>query len=225
MQANPFAIVSNSKLLSHAYLARGDFSLHKDSLHSALKEAGINVKSPGHYIFDGGTFAVDDAKDLVAWYHSGRTNNNDIFTISILAPKVFRKDAQQMLLKLFEEAKHPYIFFIFIPEGVEILDTILSRVQIIRLQNENKTDIAKFVKLTAGERIKYVAAEIKGMESSDIRIYTENLVRNLIAYFHAEKDFKKNPAPVLTELIKVQNSLAGSHIAPKFILDYVISVI
>lgn len=223
MQANPFAALSHKENLSHAYLVRGDFASSKEAFAANLRKVNINIDAPGHYIFYGGTFAVDNARDLVAWYHSGRTSNDDSFTVAILAPQVLKKDAQQMLLKIFEESRHPYIFFIFAPGGTEIIDTILSRVQIINIDQEESDIGAKFIKLSISERIKKVAGDIKNMEGPEVRAYTEDLVRNLITYLHSQ-GMEKNKETI-SRLMQAQNSLADSHTAPKFILDYIVTII
>ncbi len=223
MQANPFAILKNKSSLSHAYLVYGEFDEHKDSLAESLENSGVHLNTPGHFIFKDSTFAVEDARNLVEWYYSGRTTNDEDFTLGILAPKVFKKDAQQMLLKLFEEARHPYIFFVFIPKGTEVIETILSRVQVINTDEKDSDIASKFLKLSAGDKLKKVSQDTKGMESSEVRAYTENLVRMLVTYFHSKGSI--NNKEVLKILMNAQNSLAESYIAPKFILDYVVTMI
>lgn len=223
MKKSPFAVLENRDTLSHAYLCYGGFNECEESFNQSLNVSGVRLRSPGHYIFENETFGVDDARNLIAWYHNGTTSNDDAYTIAVIASKVIKKDAQQMLLKILEEAKHPYLFFIFAESGVEIIDTVLSRVQKIHTNEVVNTRITNFVNLKKADQIKMVADEIKGLESSEIRGYTEELVRGLIVYFNQES----NPKQIekITNLLKVQNALVESRIAPKFILDYIITVL
>ncbi len=223
MEANAFDILKKSESLAHAYLCYGDFKDCEDSFSSSLKESGIKLRSPGHYIFEADTFGVPEARDLVAWYYSGKTHNDDTRTVAVIAAKVIKKDAQQMLLKILEEARPPYSFFIFVSPGVEIIDTVLSRVQNIGRIKSTNQDIKGFIKLNTADRLKKVAGDIKGIESSELRAYTEELVRDLIFYFHKENSDESKEK--LKTLLQVQNSLIDSHIAPKFILDYVITIL
>lgn len=218
-----FDFLKNKDNLSHAYIVRGDFGSLKEEFGKALKEIGTSISSPGHYIFDGGTFGVDNARELMSWYYSNRGNNDGEYTLVILAPSVFKKDAQQMLLKILEEARHPYMFFIIVPDGIEVIETIISRVQTIRSLKIPGANAEEFVNLAIGEKIKKIAGDTKGMESHEVRVYTENLVRGLIVYFHA-KGTKENK-DILESLTKAQNALVDSYTAPKFILDYLVTVI
>ncbi len=223
MQANQFAILENKKDLSHAYLCYGDFTECADSFTDVLSKLNIRLRSPGHYIFENETFGVNDARDLIEWYHSGQTSNDDSRTVAVITSSVIKKDAQQMLLKILEEAKPPYTFFIFVKPGTEIIETVLSRVQIINLHWNEDREISKFVNLSPGEKIKKVAADIKGMESSEVRNYTESLARSLIFFY--SKDLNKENITKTKELLKIQKFLADSYIAPKFILDYIVTVV
>ena len=235
---NPFLNIIKKENLSHAYLCIGDFQQNRNDFEKALENIGISLKKPGHFVFIGDTFKKSDADDLNAWYYRN-ANNEDGYTIAILAQESLKIDAQELLLKIFEEARNNYIFFLFVQNGTEVIPTIKSRCTIIELNNntnnslKNDNEIAKFVKMSVGERIKHVAEQIKNKESHEIRTYTEKLVRDLIEDFYTDS-FKENPLnnnlsghskDILEKLLKAQNSLADNHIAPKFILDYVVTIL
>lgn len=228
---NPFLNVLKQENLSHAYLCVGDFEQNKNDFEFALNEIGLRINTPGNFVFIGDTFKKSDADDLNTWYNNNATSDAQ-YTIAVLAPGTLKIEAQQLLLKVFEEAKYPYILFLFVPNGIDILPTIKSRCSLIELENsiDAKIEIEKFIKMPAGERIKNVAEQIKNKESHEVRTYTEELVRDLIVEFHGQKfendkDLSRHQTDILEKLLKAQNSLADSHIAPKFILDYVITVI
>jgi len=218
MQANPFSILNNGENLSHAYLCYGDFAVCEESFGISLKSLNIKLRSPGHYIFEKDTFSVDDARDLVAWYQTGRTSNDDTHTVVVIAAKVIKRDAQQMLLKILEEARYPYLFFIFAHPGTDIIDTVLSRVQTIKTDSPINKKVESLMKMNVKDRITEISSNVKGMESSDIRVYTEELVREVIINLHNSKDKDLEKIKLFME---TQTKLVESHIAPKFILDYV----
>ncbi len=223
MQANKFAILENKDKLSHAYLCYGDFKSCEDVFTDSLAKSGIKLRSPGHFVFEEDTFGVGEARELVSWYNSGQTSNDDTHTVAVIASSVIKKDAQQMLLKVLEEAKHPYTFFIFAKPGTEIIDTVISRSQVIHLGFTEDKEIKKFIEMPVGERMKKVAADIKGFESSEVRDYTEALVRGMM--FHFSKENTSLVKQKIALLLKIQKVLTESYIAPKFILDYVITVV
>jgi hypothetical protein len=221
MSANSFAILNNSEKLSHAYLCYGDFKECEESFSDTLKEKGVRLRSPGHYIFEEDTFGVDDARDLITWYQTGATSNDDTHTVAVIAAKVIKKDAQQMLLKILEEAKHPYSIFIFTTPGTEIIATVLSRVNYIGEINSTNKEIKKIINLGVGERINAVSIAIKNMESHEIRVFTEELVRNMILNLNEQKN---KDLVKINQIMQAQNALIDSRIAPKFILDYVLAI-
>jgi hypothetical protein len=222
MLANSFAILNNSPKLAHAYLCYGDFKECEESFGIALKEKGVRLRSPGHYIFEEDTFGVDDARDLISWYQTGATSNDDTHTIAVISSKVIKKDAQQMLLKILEEAKSPYSFFIFTTPGTEIISTVLSRVSYIGQISHTNKKIHDLIKLGAGERLSSVASLIKNMESHEVRVFTEELVINILINLNEskQKDLDK-----INLMLQAQNALVESRIAPKFILDYVLAIL
>ncbi len=223
---NPFSIILKKENLSHAYLCLGEYEQNKLYFEESLKDLGLKLNTPGNFIFIGNTFTKDDADQLNSWYIKGATADSP-YTIAVISAGTLKTDAQQLLLKVFEEARNPYIFFIFAPYGTEILPTIKSRCSLVELINNNSSasgkEIQKFIKMSAGERIKHITEQIKNKESSEVRTFTEELVRNLINHYHSD-GFGKNK-DILNKLLQAQNSLATGHIAPKFILDYVVTVV
>ena len=220
MQAKDFAILKNKDKLAHAYLFNCDFETQKQLFLNTLSSINVNLNKPGHFIFEKGTFTVDDARNVISWYESGATNNDSEFTVCVIAPDVFKKDAQQLLLKILEEAKRPYIFFIFLKTGTEVIATINSRViHVILGDNNFSSRTNDFILMPVNEKLGFVQKEIKNMESSEIREYTENLARELIIFYSTNVKENKD---ILSMLNKVLNSLSYSLIAPKFLLEYLI---
>lgn len=221
MSKNFFANLKNKENLSHAYLYRGKYQDISSEFADSLKKINIHLNKPGHFIINGGTFAVAEARELVSWHNNG-ANGDDDYTVAVIAPDVFRKEAQQMLLKILEETRENFLIFLFLNSGIDVIDTILSRVQVYYLDNTENLKIIKFLKQNTGDKIKTIQAETKGMESGEIREYTQNLVNESI--IELSKDVNKNKN-ILDKLIIVQNSLTNSYIAPKFILDYVVTIL
>lgn len=221
MSAENFAILKNKENLSHAYLFRGNYNSVENNFAKSLANLNINIKKPGHFVINGGTFTVEDARNIVSWHNLG-ANSEDDFTVAIIAPDVFKKDAQQMLLKVLEETREKYLIFIFLSTGIDVLDTIISRVQIHNLDLVENLEIVKFIKSSIIIKLEKVSKDTKGMESSEIREYTQNLTNELISVL--SNDVLKNK-DILLKLNTVQNSLSNSYIAPKFILDYIVTIL
>lgn len=221
MSANNFANLKNKENLSHAFLYRGKYSDVLPEFTEALTKLSIHLNKPGHFVINGGTFAVDQARELVSWHNRG-ANSEDDFTVAVIAPDVFRKEAQQMLLKILEETREKFLVFLFLNPGIDVLDTIISRVQVHYLDNVENIKITKFLKQNVSDKIKTLQSETKGLESSEVREYTQNLVNEIIIELSKDVENNKN---ILIKLNTVQNSLTNSYIAPKFILDYVVAIL
>lgn len=221
---NPFKILQQTENLNRTYLCNGYYNQNENDFIDVLKNLNINIKAPGHYNFIGNTFGKKDADELNDWYLSNATAEEN-HTVAVIAPDTIKDDAQQLLLKLLEEVKPPYVFFLFLPDGFNVLETVKSRstlIDVAYVYNKD-TEVDSFLKMKTGDRIKKVATDIKKMESSEIRSYTENLNRKLIQHFHNE-DFIKNK-DLLIKLNKANESLITGHIAPKFVLDYIVTIL
>lgn len=225
MQNFNFDILKKNQNLGNVYICYGSFVLIKDELKNLLLEKySINIDNPGHYIFQEDSFLVKDARNLKEWYFSGKTSNDDKKTVVILAPGNMRADAQQMLLKILEDTKENYVFFIILPHGAFVLDTVLSRSQSVfyLYSNDEIASFEKIMKLPLKEKISEIKTETKNLTASGVRVYIDNLLNKIIFYLNNEpqKDYEK-----LKKIMKIKESLTDGRVAPKFILDYITTIL
>ncbi len=155
--------------LHHAYLIESE---HEEALGEVLKfltSIGVDIsKNPDFYKIAVDTFKVDDARSFKALSSErGAGNNKKIFIISA---NNFLLEAQNTLLKIFEEPIADTHFFIIVPDIDTLLPTLVSRFYLIK--NKNKTpdlDTAqKFIKMSLRERLDFTKELLTEEEEEDV---------------------------------------------------------
>lgn len=116
--------------LHHAYVCVGDVVSARQSLDDFLEHTlQFSVAgNPDMRVFVSDTFTKDDAHELfIAEERKGFAGGRKIFIIQI---SVITEEAQNALLKVFEEPTEGTHFFVLIPQDI-LLPTLRSRVHII----------------------------------------------------------------------------------------------
>lgn len=154
--------------LHHAYLIESE---HEEALDEVLKflvSIGVDVnQNPDFYKVSVDTFKVDDARSFKALSNErGAGKNKKIFVVSANS---FLLEAQNTLLKIFEEPIADTHFFIIVPDVDTLLPTLVSRFYLIRNKNKNPDlDIAqKFIKMSLRERLDFAKELLIEEEDED----------------------------------------------------------
>lgn len=140
---------------SHAYLILAD-DLSSADIPEELKKEGADTR---RLTVDG--FGIDEARNLknLAFERafSGGQHNFVIITRSIT------EEAQNALLKLFEDPPEDAIFYLIIPSENRLLPTLRSRLQLTVNKNGSvKEDLARsFLRLGYKDRMEWIADTAK----------------------------------------------------------------
>lgn len=143
--------------LHHAYLLVGDIESTLNNLFLFLKEINIKTKqNPDFHLFSFDTLKIDDAH-LIKSLSENKSfdGGKKIFVISV---NQFLHDAQNTLLKIFEEPKENMHFFVISKNVDSFLPTLRSRCYIINLQQNKKEnpEIIQFLNSTLSNKIDFV---------------------------------------------------------------------
>ncbi|MDB5254384.1 MAG: polymerase subunit delta, polymerase subunit delta protein [Parcubacteria group bacterium] len=141
--------------LHHAYLIESAPEHGERFLVSLFEQIGFSTtQNPDYHLFNGETFLVEDARLLNARAQGKSFSDKKIFVIT--SSKI-NFQAQNALLKTFEEPHEGIHFFIILPERDLLLPTLLSRLQVVRIRHEESanTEAEKFLGSSAPERIKF----------------------------------------------------------------------
>lgn len=153
----------NLNSLHHAYLVVGNKDEAERSLHAFFEAAGQKlIGSPDFFHWKEETFGVDDARELSARalrraftsrLPSGQAGKKVFF----LAPESITIQAQNALLKTFEEPIADTHFFLVVRGEELIIPTLRSRCQVLRVRHSvsNKSEAEEFLKLPLKKRLDF----------------------------------------------------------------------
>jgi len=190
--------------LHHAYLIEGKREEVLPEIFNFLENLGIKTSSNPdflHLSFD--SFKIDDAYNLKSiQYEKSFSNNKKIFLISA---NNFLLEAQNTLLKIFEEPIENTHFFIIVPNTDILLKTLVSRFYLIKAPTRvgAPTEVGnaeKFIKMSLRERIDFVKEliteeekeEEPAIETQSIRAKSLKFLNALESVLVSKMPFDKN---------------------------------
>jgi len=221
--------------LYHSYIIFGDPIGTSYFLRKFLEDKGhISPQSPDVLCQNYDSFTILDGKFIKDWGSSkGVTDGKKI---CIIGAKSINREAEQSLLKILEEPGENTHFFIIVPPSVVLLDTILSRSHIIKLDiNIEIHNVDDFIGMKAPVRILYIASLLKKHEddetSGGLR-YSATSLTNQIEKIYYEKFRIERQGPlkealplnsefILEELQKCRGYLNTPGASVKMILEHI----
>jgi len=155
--------------LHHAYLIEGKREEVIPKIKKFIESLGIKtIGNPDFYHISIDSFKIEDARNIKSYAtEKGFSSNKKIFIISANS---FLLEAQNSLLKMFEEPIHSTHFFIVIPDVNSLLKTLISRFYLIRSKTglKNELDQAeKFIKMSLKNRIDFIKDLLTESEEKD----------------------------------------------------------
>lgn len=216
--------------LYHSYVIEGDPKETANFLLGFLEKRGeVEANSPDVLSQSYESFTMENSEEIKDWHsRKGITKSKKV---CILSTNFINREAEQTLLKIIEEPAENTHFFIIMPDTSLLADTILSRVQLIKIKQTEDTskgkEILKFISSAPKDRINIVAQiikENKDEESSGrLRSTAISFVNNLESIFYQK--FKKNKKDkqikfVLEELQKSREYLSIPGASVKMILEH-----
>jgi DNA polymerase III subunit delta' len=164
--------------LHHAYLIEGKKEEIIPDVLEFLKSIGIATKGNPDFnqiVLD--SFKIEDARNLKAQStEKAISPDKRVFIISI---NNFLIEAQNALLKMFEEPTPNTIFFLIIPDRAIILPTLLSRFYLIKSKSNLESDLKEaesFLTMSLAGRINFVKEMIA--QSDDTEEDSETIFKN-----------------------------------------------
>lgn len=190
--------------LYHTYIIGGDPMLSAPIVRDFLIRRGdIASQNSGemlYQIYD--SLSVDDSTFLKGWHSEGNVSEGK--RICIIGAKAINREAENALLKMFEEPKEGTHFFMIVPEPEILTQTILSRAHVMRMDSETKNDNTRartFLKAVPAERFVIIENLIKSHKddetSGGVRYEALQLLCDVEHIVYEEK-FLKNKNDVHT---------------------------
>ena len=148
----------NKNNLHHAYLIEGARDEIVPEILEFLKT--LNIKTVGNPDFTQITidnFKIDEAFSLRSM--SSDKSFSSMKKVFIVCVNSFTLDAQNVLLKMFEEPGENTIFFLVVPDINILLKTLISRFYLISTKSsltEEIKEAEKFIALSLSSRISFI---------------------------------------------------------------------
>lgn len=205
--------------LHHAYFIEGDKAVIIADLESFLKKAfGIlRQANPDVHYSEHESFGIDEARELQsAQSMMPVLGNKKIF---IIATDAITSEAQNALLKVFEEPTAGTHFFIISSNRRMLLPTLASRLHILSHQSAKPSSVEggaeKFISLSPKDRLAFVA----GMIEEKDKQAAEGFLLDLVSFL--EKDLKGKPkhARTIKELLSLAKYAKDRSPSLKLILE------
>lgn len=161
----------------HAYLYVGERETGLQEVRAyAERSLGLaGMDNPDVVVFEYGLFSVDDARRVTAFSAQSSVSGGTRL-IAIAVGRLFH-EAQNALLKLFEEPNEGTVLVLIIPAEGLLLPTLRSR--LIPLPSENSTDVLS----------EDIQTFLQGSKTE-----REKLVTKLVARSKSDKDAEKQAA-------------------------------
>lgn len=140
--------------MHHAILYLGERGEVEEALNSFFVDSQIERHgNPDLFLFEENVFTVDHARDLAHRALAKAFSEKKFFVIHA---EKYTPEAQNALLKTFEDPVPNTHFLISAREIGIFLPTLLSRMQVVRIGGEiEDTEVKKFLKKTPKQRIAF----------------------------------------------------------------------
>jgi len=210
--------------LHHAYAFAGNSSSLIQSLETFFKDdLSFNIHgNPDYQKEEFVNFGVDDGH-RIAEAHLKRAIAGDkkIFLISVSS---FSHEAQNALLKMFEEPTENTHFFIIVPSFDILLPTLQSRLQTVKTEDKNMIDLNQgklFFSSSIATRMKMVDGFIEEKNKHQSQLFLSVLE----SYAHTA--FLKDNSSVslrefLEDIVKIRGYLRDRSPSVKILLEHVV---
>jgi hypothetical protein len=222
--------------LYHSYVIEGEIAALVPSVRTLLEQRGdISLQSPDIFSNTYDAFTIADSSIIKEW-HNSRALTSDK-KICIIGAQFINHEAQQSLLKILEEPQENTHFFLVVPTGTNLLDTIRSRTHTIKIGIDSLPVVSggyskKFMTVPLQKRLDLIAQIIEQHKdtegSGSLRYEATQLVNDIEKEIHEK--FHKDPAGVqmqfiLDELKNAREYLSVPGCSVKMILEHIALVI
>jgi len=141
--------------MHHAYLLVGGSAEAEEFLHDFWRERGVTLKgSPDFFAWREALFGIEEARKLAEAAAKKAFTGKKIF---LVAPERITVEAQNALLKTFEDPYDNTHFFLVAREAELVIPTLRSRMQTLHVKSSVEGHGAEnFLQLSVKERLNFV---------------------------------------------------------------------
>lgn len=211
----------------HAYLIIGEHEPIKTNLFHFLKKAqkAEPTSNPDFVFFDHQSLGVDESRAISAAQIKKPVNGEYNFFFISFQTATF--EAQNSLLKVFEDPSPHNIFFIITKNEPGILPTLKSRlykVQYTGIETLTDTVSKKFLNSSKAERVALVKEIIERKDKKEVLDFLSNIETTLHTFWQKNK-YPKELSGALKEIAKARDFVQDRASSLKLLLEHISLVI
>lgn len=209
----------------HAYGLAGNAETVLPKLIASLEKLGVTTKgNPDFRIERYETMGIDEARVLKeASERTAVSGGKKVFIVSV---KGITREAQNALLKVFEEPAQNTHFFLIVPVFEILLPTLRSRLSLVRAENAEaqvSSEAERFLEASVPARLKTIQALLKAVEEEEgkqtLVAFLDGLEQTL-----ATKE-RSSTAQALTEVLEAKRYSRDRAPSFKLLLEHLALVL
>jgi len=218
-------MIPNEKL-HHAYLFLGEKNSTISELEKEISEK-FGVKLHNNQDFfkkDYDSVGIDEAREIKELQGKMPSKEGSL-KVFILSMRSITREAQNALLKVFEEPTKNTHFFLVTPNLAGLLPTLTSRLEIVEIKSETKKvsilpfDLNTFMKGSISTRLKLVEDIIENKEKQKIEALIDEII------LKSSSDKKTGNSKILSEMLMVKKFLNFKSSSVKNIAEHLCFVV
>lgn len=193
--------------------------MHHANLLIGTKEWALNqippserVEGPDVMVQDFDRMSVVHARSLV--YETGLRPVARPYRTFILLCDSILHEAQNTLLKLFEEPNNHTVFYLVIPREDMLLPTLRSRLNILGQEEKvtKKNDFAHFLKAGYADRLAMITERL----SAEDGVWVTEIIQGLTEYAHEKKEVS-----LIRDVLMLESYIYMNGSSKKMLLEHI----
>jgi hypothetical protein len=200
----------------HAYLLLGDKASSRSRFESYLDTLGMKRQgNPDLFVYETEAFGIDEARALRDRAQDKSFGDKKVF--GIFTSKI-TLEAQNALLKTFEEPYEKTYFFIAVREEGILIPTLRSRMELVRIsRSESQTkesESEQFLKMSVKERMNF--SKKFSDNEGDLASFLDNLLIVMK---------KRNQGGILPKVLNTRRYAHDRSVSRRLILEHLATVL
>jgi len=211
----------------HAYFVLGRYEEAEPLIRASIEKVfGVDLTgNPDYRNSYSESLGVDEARVLKE--NQGRKSFGGGFKFFVMGADSVTREAQNALLKVFEEPTEGTYLFLVSPSARQILPTLRSRVRVIKPTTHNpqpttRTEAEEFLAATAERRLQlpFVKELIEDKDKQEVASFLEELQTATREKLNVSK-IKAEEADFLRELIKLRGYAGDRSSSVKMLIEHI----
>ncbi len=213
--------IFTQKNLHHAYVIEGGEGALSEILQLIETSRGIKITgNPDVHVREYDSFGIDDGRAIQALESKKAVTGHEKFFI--LSLRSITREAQNALLKMFEEPTSGTHFFLLLPSATQLLDTLQSRVEVVKPSRDTHTNLLakQFLSANPAARLSLITDIVESKDKYQALEFVNGL-ESLLYSSQSLNDPDSVPTEAFETLLTTRSYLNDRSSSVKILLEHV----